>query len=474
MPQIQVSTTGGLDTYTNPLEARDGNIVHAVNFTSDHLGSKKKRVGYATLLGTPDNSRINSLFSWRQNDDSTFFLYRASGSSLYYSIAGTGAWTLAGNGTIGNGSPVSYAVLDNTLVVADPGGSTRYTTNGSNFTTINAAPPNAVGLAEYQNRIYAAGTSSFIFYSTTGTASDWTSDSSSLAIPGEGKMSTIFKASDRLMNMKNSGLMYRWDGDTLVDMATRLGPSSPYSLGSADDYKFWLNRLGIFVSNGGAPQLLSNPIQRQIYNDDSTGISGTSFGSAPGAVFTYDYLVAVGTITDDFTKIQQPNALIKYDYQKNDFLNWQFNNYPTAMHAYKDASGVNQFIFGDATGQAYQMGTQTSDNGASIPCSLVTLVHANNPFIEKEWRFLEVFANPGASAKVQFMVANTPGVFNPYGFSGPTIWKELGNIAGGYSILRFPPDARGRLLYLRFYESSATGRLNLYSYAYTFNVVPTR
>ena len=137
---------------------------------------------------------------------------------------------------------------------------------------------------EYEGRIYMSGTTSYIFYSTVGTVSDWTTDSSSLLIGGAGKMGAIFKASDRLITTKNSGLIHRWDGESLVDLATQLGPSSPYSIGSVEDFRFWINRTGILTSNADKPQLISNPIQRQITNRSGSAIAGTAFDTIPGGV----------------------------------------------------------------------------------------------------------------------------------------------------------------------------------------------
>lgn len=472
MALVEVTRFGGVNTYINPLEQPDGAVFHCLNMESNPYGGKQRRTGYASFLGTPDNSRINSLFSWRQDVDSTFFLYRASGSSLYYSAQGTGAWTICGNGTIGNGSPVVHAVLDNTMVIADGIGSTRYTTNGTSFTDITTAPPAVQALEMYHNRIYAAGTGSFDFYSTTGTASDWTSDSSSIAIPGEGRILTHYKAGDRLIATKTTGLMYRWDEDTLVDMATRMGPSSAQSVAEVEGSRFWLNRNGIFLSNGGAPQLVSNAIQRQIYNNAQTGIPGTSFGTAPGGVYRYDYYVAVGTTTDDYTGIQIPDNIIRYNYQKNEFYNAQFAHAPTAFANYRDTTGLEQFIFGDSSGQCYQLGTYSSDNGSPIQSSLLIMLHGGKPFRDKEWKHLLVYSNPGNSAKVQFAVSSTPHIFTPFGRPEGLIWRELGDINTGYTILPFPPESRGALLFVRFYDASTTSQFSLYGLGHEFDLLP--
>jgi len=64
-----------------------------------------------------------------------------------------------GNGTISPGANVGYAVLDNTLVVCDGVGSTRYSTDGTLIYLYRVSSYSYFS-EQYQNRIYAAGTAS--------------------------------------------------------------------------------------------------------------------------------------------------------------------------------------------------------------------------------------------------------------------------------------------------------------------------
>ena len=468
MADLSFNRIEGVTTYLNSLTEKDGNVIHCVNVDTYPFGGMTKRLGYSTYLGTPDNGTVNTLFSWTKNDGTSLFTYRASGSSLYYSAQGTGAWTICGNGTIGNGAHVSYGTLDNTLVVADGVGSTRHTTNGTAFTDTTLAPV-AVDISEYQNRIYAAGTASSLFYSTTGTATDWSptspSDSSSPFIPGGWKLLKIFKGSDRLLATKNNLAMYRWDGGDLVDLATHLGPSSPYAIGEVEDFRFWINRLGVFTSNGGKPQLISNAVQNQFYNDDGTGIAGSVFDTAAGGVHQYNYYVSIGTVTDNLVGEQISNAVLVYDYKHNDFVNYRFANFPTAYHSYKDANGVQQLIFGDATGQCYTANSGNSDNGVPIETSMQMVVHANTPFLSKEWGYIEVMTNPGCEAKLQVASADT---FQ----AASKKWVEIGNLTNGFSQFRIPAEsARGRLLFIRIYDSGSTKPFTLYGINLTYNLI---
>lgn len=470
-----VSNLAGVNTYQSPLSANDGQVIHSVNYDNFPYGGKQKRLGYTTFLGTADanGTQVNSLWTFYKNSGTEFYLYKAAGTLIKYSYQGTGDWTTCGNGTITDGKHVGAAVSDDTMIVGDGAGSTRHTTNGTSFTDTTYAPPSEFFI-DYQTRFYTVGTlanNSSLIYSVGGTAPtnfNPASDSSSFTIGGAGKPIVLFKSADRLFICKSFGAMQRWDGSYLVDMATDLAPTSPYCVGRVEDYRIWLNRLGIFMTNGASPQLISNPIQRQIYNSDNTGIAGTVFDTAPGVVHKYDYLLSAGTLTDSFVGEQIDNAIIKYDYQKNMFSNYEFANFPTAYHSFKDINGVQQLIFGDATGQVYKQ-TGNNDNGKAIETNLIVLLHANLPHHAKEWQFLEVFTSPGCKAILQFavddVVLRTDRLWQG---SGSKKWVDLGDLTKGYTIFRFPPDTRGRLMYLRFYEASTMAQHEIYSLRYSY------
>lgn len=455
----QYFQTQGINTYINPL-LQDGALIHAVNVVSFPFGAKTKRSGYSTFLGTADGAQVNSLFAFPNigNDSTKMNLFRASGSALYHSVQGTGAWTLSGNGTISNGAHFGQAILGNTLIGGDGVGSTRHSVNGTSFVNTDVAPIGEF-FEEYQRRIYIAGTSQTLFYSTTNDGTNWalsgTSDSSSLTIPGAGKLGGIFKSADKLIATKSTGQMFKWDGYALIDMSTKYGPSSPYSVAETEDYRFFINQIGHFGYGGNKPQLLSNAIQRQFYNDRNSGIAGTAFSSIPGVCHYYDYLTSVGTITDDFTKRTIPNAIIKYDYQKNEYLNWSFANKPTAFLSYTDVNSSKKLIFGDASGQVYQMDNSTTDNGAAIPSEMVFMFTYDTPEFEKKWNYWRGIFNPGCEAKVQVACSNT------YEYSRLK-WTDLGDCSSGIAEFRFPGGGRSRLLFVRIYESSKNSRYSYY------------
>jgi hypothetical protein len=473
---------GGINTYVNPLlhgymDAQmqtDGQLIRCVNMDSYPAGGKIKRPGYTSFLDSQGAS-IKNLWSWTKDDGTSTFVYEFSGSVLKYYDAGVGtatSWTTCGNGTF-TGAHIGNAVLGNTMICGDGVGSTRHTTDGTSFTNTTLAPPGEF-FEQYLNRIYIGGTSSTLFYSSAGDATNWntsgTSDSSSLAIPDAGRISRLMKLNNRLLINKNSGKIFRWDNYTLYDMATNEGAISPYSYGAFEGNGFWLHNFGIFTSQVDMPQLISLPVQREIFNENSTGIAGSIFKTAPGIVHRHDYFLGVGSVQDDLTMEPLNNGIIKYNVQKNEFLNYQFNDNPTAFGTYVDNSGNRQMVFGDATGQVYLYGgTAVSDNNNAINAVIDLVFTANTPQFDKDWRWMFAFFNPGCEAIISVAFSDTF-------IRGKKNWVDIGQASNGIVQFRFPRNLKGissrsKFLWVRIRESSRTARFSFYGLTLSYDPV---
>jgi hypothetical protein len=471
MAKVQFFNIPALNLKLSPFAAGDGQVLVAKNVERDMIGGWKKRTGYTTFLGTPDTSQINDLFSWTRNDGTSNYLYRTSGSSLYYSVQGTGAWTKPAGGTIADGAHFGFAVLDDVMVGGDGNGESKSNTTGTSFSDITTSEgaPVAEVWEEYQGRIWAtkgtatSGTATDWIYSTVGTATDWTTDSSSIRQPGAGRTNSLFKAADRLNGGKDSGLMHRYDGYSLLDLSTNLAPSSPYSIGETEGYKFYLNRLGVYGYGGGRPEKISIPIERQIYNSVGSGIAGTTFDSAPGVVYRNDYYCSVGTITDDLIQETISDCIIKYDVELDEWTNYSFADRPRAWGTFEDVDGNEKLIFGDSGGQCYQMdGNTYSDNGSPIEAKLIGFIHGGT-FEEKKWNWINGMFNPGCKAKIQIAISDT---FTPRTLN----WVDIGDANDGVVDYRFPAGTRGRFLFYKIYENSTATPFAFYGWEFDAQV----
>lgn len=466
--KLRVFNLKGYNTYASPIQAENGEMVVSQNVDPYPIGARTKRPGYATAIGTmPNGSAVDALFDYHKTDGTTFWLYSVAGGKIYSSAQGTGAWTITGNGTITPSTYVGHTVLNDTLLIGNGVDATKHTSNGTSFTDTTIAPIGQY-FTNYKNRAYVGGTANTLFWSTTGDATNWssagTSDSSSIDIPGEGKMASVYKASDRIMATKDTGAMFRWDGFELIDLATNLGPTSYPSMADVEDYRFYLNRYGFFGNGGNKSQIVSNQIQRVIYNNAGSGIIGSVFNNAPAETFKYDYYASIGTVTDDFTNRTYQNAVARYNYQQNEWAINTFAHHPTAFLSYRDANMIDQMIFGDDNGNIFVYGgTATSDAGSPIEVAMEFVITYGAPESYKEWEELNFIFSPGNEAKVQVASSDS---FS----SASKNWIDLGDCSDGVANFR-PAGLRSRFLFVKIYESSRSSRFTFYGYTVEARII---
>jgi hypothetical protein len=462
MAKYSVFNLGGINNKVQPFMKQDGQVTRSINMFTDEIGAKRKRGGYVSFLDNPDNADVVSLFAFDPPDENIDYLYRASGSAVYYYDVGSGngtAWILAGNGTITDGANVGHTVFDSTLIIGDGiGGTVKHTTNGTAFIDTPGAPASEYFTQGY-GRIYAGGTVD-LFWSTANDPTNWsssgTSDSSSVRIAGAGKINGVYNIDDRIIVTKTGGSIKSWDEYILQTIPTEQAWSSPKSVVPIEGYYIGLNRLGFFGFDGGRPELISNPIEKQIYNVNRTGIENSQFDFSVAGINKYEYLCSVFDLVDGATGERIENPIIVYNYQTNEWYNYSLAHTPTAFGRYKSVAGEDRVIFGDGDGQVYRFQSNlTSDDGEPIEAILEGFIHLQKPYQSKIWKQIVAFANPGCQAKLQVAAAD---VFDREKLN----WVDVGSLQSGVSDLRF--SQRGRFLFYRLYEYSTDQSFQFYGF----------
>ncbi len=466
MPVISINNFQGINTNINPLSIQDGQLIQCQNMIGTPFGALAKRPGYVFYEGLADSNPVHSLFTWYRNDGSTFFNYRFGGSVLYFSQQGTTNWSVCINGTFPGQGYMGYDILDDVMMVGNGIDPTKHSLDGTSFIDTTLAPV-ASKFVQYQNRIYAMGTASTLFWSAIDDATNWqtsgTSDSSSINIPGEGRLFNIIKNNNTLLLHKSARRqIYRWNGVTLVDSATNTGMTSTQAYAQSEDIGFWNNRLGIYAYNGGNPQIISNPIQNMI-----DGIHGNNYGTMPGEVHVYNYYLAVGDTSDAFVGNTLNNSIFKYDVRLNNWGVWTLNHKPTAFNSYIDAGLDQLFIFGADDGQCFVFRNEfNNDSGAPIEGVVEFIVKAGT-LKDKNWYNVRVSCNPGCEAQVEVAVTNTLT-------ERARKYVSLGQVVDGVLDARIPSNmARGRFMFVKVSDTTTSHSFILYGAEIDYDLVVT-
>lgn len=468
----RVFNLSGLNLKVQPLLLQDGQCLQCVNYDPLYIGAKTKRQGYVAFLDQIDSDEVKSLI-YHHKADGTKFLLRVSGKKIYKWAFSGDTWGTAVKSNLTTGLRMGHVSYDDTLCLGNGTDNSMHTTDGSSFTDTSGAPK-AKYWTQWKRRIYAAGNTtapSTLFWSSAGSATNWSgsppSDSSSLTIPGPGKIDGVFTANNTVVISKDSGLVFHWDGTNLTQVSESLAPTSYESIAPVERSAFYLNRLGVYDYTTGLPRLLSNAIESYIYNSAGNGVAGSAFNTAPGVTYRYKYLVAVGDITGCFGN-SISNGILVYDFQLNEWGVYSFAHLPTAWVTYLDANSNETLCFGDASGKTYTYGSGNDDAGAAIETKLEIFSTLDTPESNKTFRKFWVFTNPGcgASVKVYLTDSFTKERKDPI---------SVGDVKEGVADKDFPTrDALKKYLFVKVTERSKGEPHTFYGYSVQADVEEIR
>ena len=110
-------------------------------------------------------------------------------------------------------------------------------------------------------------------------------------------------------------------------------------------------------------------------------------------------------------------------------------------------------------------GTALSNNGTPIESVMEILYHFNYPHVDKEFRWLWLFFNPGCQAQVQVAITDTF-------IKGAKKWLDVGDVSSGIKLFRFPSGSKGKLLFLKISDRAKDARYDFYGVAIDANLNP--
>jgi hypothetical protein len=154
------------------------------------------------------------------------------------------------------------------------------------------------------------------------------------------------------------------------------------------------------------------------------------------------------------------DAILKYDFQKNEYLLWSFAHNPSCFHSYRHTDGTDRLLFASGS-QIYQYSdSATSDDGQPIEASLDFIFHLDAPEVQKHWDGIGIMTNPGCQATAQVAFCdNLEDRSRKY--------RTLGSLSSGYSRFLFGKKDNeeiptSRFMFLRITEKSTDAPFTYY------------
>jgi len=403
----RLDSSGGVQIKSNHYLMDKTQVLRAQNVISPTIGSFTKRLGY-TQIGTAMTAGKDILMNATYQYGTTptrkhiAVCNAASESEVYVNVAGT--WTQQAQNLTAGYKARGTDFVDSFFLVNYADATRSYNgTTWSTSTNVTSAPK-AKFIESYRNRLYVAycdvgGTDypSRFYYSslpasdgsiTWDTTNDWfyveTSDGDHITALAKNKTYLIvFK--------ENS--MFRYDGTynqtNLKPVSWKLGAVSQESVVLDENLILFYSRKGVAMSVGGAPQIISRPIQPIIDR-----VNQANLGDICGGIDGDHALFYVGTLTSalpgDSAALQK--VMIDYDIPQNLWTYHTLADEPQAFSNYI-SSGAKLLSFGDANGEMFTWNSGTTDDTTAIATNIETINWPSGPETTNTMQSVFFFGN---------------------------------------------------------------------------------
>ena len=350
-----------------------GVIRSGTALVGNQVGSGQKCLGYHQFTKTDGTNVSIAVFN---NAGDTV-------AGIYYLNAGV--WTLTAITTLTKDLPCVFLTFLNTVAVSNGTDAVLTSTNGSTWVTtggnLDAANfPKFTAMIEWQDRIYGVTTNSnHVLYSgiQSGGILLWSGLTSGYIDiepeDGGGSIVAFSKVPNYLVILKERSIK-RWNGySTFPDDVMGLGTFNRWSAVYGKSSCFFINKNGIYETNGGFPIYRSRPVL-----DIINAIDPASYGSVSGFCDGRHLEFSIGTIVID--GITYTNSAVRYALETQQ---WEFRTYshtPVQYGRYL-TTNVDVNVFADTDGHVIQIDTGVADTTTQIPFSVQTQEFTFGPSI---------------------------------------------------------------------------------------------
>lgn len=373
----------------NPSIVPQNSYKIGLNLRSDkEIGSLILRDG-TDILGVQmrDNATCLGLHQHVETSGTALFGVFSDGANNDIYFASSGAKSLE-NDTAGYKTRFC-TFLGSTVRVNGIDDCKSYTASGGWITTGGAYElqnmPIGKVVIEWKDRIYVGGKPGFpgiVFYSSIADPStktiSWvdattTTGSGQIQIEQEdngGDITAFLKVPGYLLIFKER-TMKRWDGNsTFPEDMIKQGVFSQECVCSGKELGFFINKKGVWATNGGYPVRISKPVQ-----DFVEAIPGANWSSVAITSDDEHLYCSIGDITignQNFT-----NIVLVYNIGTESWDIFSYYNTFKVFGVYIDSNSIPNIVGGDTDGQILQINTGNTDY-ASTPVPITWSFESND------------------------------------------------------------------------------------------------
>lgn len=455
----------------NPSITPKNSHILALNYDSDYeIGSLVSRLGN-DILGVQMRSGAVTLGLHQHVETSGTALFGVYSDGVNNDIyfASTGAKSLEDDTKDLKtrfctylGATVRVNGTDNCKSYTAAGG---WITSGGAF-SVNEMPIGKI-VIEWKDRVYVGARSGFpgiVYYSSIADPStktiDWsdtttTTGSGQIEIEQEdsgGDITAFAKVPGYLLIFKER-TMKRWDGNTTFpEDLVRQGVPSQECVCSGKEMAFFVNKKGVWATNGGYPVRISKPVQ-----DFIDAIPGANWANIAITSDDEHVFVSIGDVTvgkDDFE-----NVVLKFNIGTESWDVYSYYNEFRIFGTYIDSNSIPSVVAGDIDGQILKLGTGNTDY-ASTPKPITWSFESND---------LE-FGSRGKLKQISKMYTYTENVSTGQimyrkDSHDPKDWKNIGKVEEPVTESK-DLGISGHFFNIKITGVSDTGRTKLLGYEF--------